>query len=72
MLFYKYLVDISSEAWLNLFLEYVNVKLLAVYLLTETVCSYGDRRFQNDFKGELGPWITLITGKKGGHVRCIL
>jgi hypothetical protein len=28
--FWKYLVDIRSEAWLNLFWEYINGKLLAV------------------------------------------
>ncbi len=30
ILFWKYLVDIRSEAWLNLFGEYINIKLFAV------------------------------------------
>jgi hypothetical protein len=30
ILFWKYLVDIRSEAWLNLFGEYINRKLFAV------------------------------------------
>jgi len=31
-LFWKYLVDLRSEAWLNLFWEYINGKLFAVYI----------------------------------------
>jgi hypothetical protein len=31
ILFWKYLVDIISEAWLNLFCEYINGKLFAVW-----------------------------------------
>ncbi len=30
IVFWKYLVDIRSEAWLNLFWEYLNGKLFAV------------------------------------------
>ncbi len=30
ILFWKYVVDIRSEAWLNLFWEYINGKLFAV------------------------------------------
>ena len=30
ILFWKYLVDIRNEAWLNLFSEYLNGKLFAV------------------------------------------
>jgi hypothetical protein len=30
ILFWKYLVDIESEAWLNLFWQYINGKLFAV------------------------------------------
>jgi hypothetical protein len=33
ILFWKYLVDIRSEAWLNLFWEYINGKLVAVQLI---------------------------------------
>jgi hypothetical protein len=33
ILFWKYLVDIRSEAWLNLFGEYINRKLFAVWLM---------------------------------------
>ncbi len=32
ILFWKYLVDIKSEAWLHLFGEYINGKLFAVPL----------------------------------------
>ncbi len=31
ILFWKYLVDIRSEPWLNLFWEYINGKLFAVF-----------------------------------------
>ncbi len=31
ILFWKSLVEIRSEAWLNLFWEYINGKLFAVY-----------------------------------------
>ncbi len=65
MLFYKYLVDISSEAWLNLFWEYINVKLFAVYeyLLTETI-----------LKGNwgLGALVDHTYHWQKGHFRCIL
>ena len=30
IMFWKYLVDIESEAWLNLFWQYINGKLFAV------------------------------------------
>jgi hypothetical protein len=36
ILFWKYLVDISNEAWQNLFWEYINVKLFAVSALQRT------------------------------------
>ncbi len=31
ILFWKYLVDIKSEAWLNRFWDYINGKLVAVH-----------------------------------------
>jgi hypothetical protein len=36
ILFWKYLVDIRSEVWLNLFWEYINGKLFAVQQKTKT------------------------------------
>jgi hypothetical protein len=33
VLFWKYLVDIRSEAWLNLFWEYINGNLFVEYIL---------------------------------------
>jgi hypothetical protein len=32
ILFWKYLVDFRSEAWLNLFWEYINGKLFTVWV----------------------------------------
>jgi hypothetical protein len=39
ILFRKYLADIRSEAWLNLFWEYINGKLFAVILFILSVQS---------------------------------
>jgi hypothetical protein len=39
IMFWKYFVDISSEAWLNLFWEYVNRKLFAVQARSLEFCN---------------------------------
>jgi hypothetical protein len=43
ILFREYLVDIRSEAWLNLFLECINGKLFAVQY-SRKICSNGLKR----------------------------
>ncbi len=39
ILFWKYLVDIKSEAWLNLFGKYINGKLFAMGTIVPNSCS---------------------------------
>jgi hypothetical protein len=39
ILFWKYLVDIRSEAWLNLSCEYINGKLFAVFTKKLFMCT---------------------------------
>jgi hypothetical protein len=39
ILFWKYLVDIRSDAWLNLSWEYINGKLFAVFTKKLYMCT---------------------------------